>query len=295
MGREREKAAMDDSTRREFVRSFGVALLAAAGGRALLGCRRGADAVDGPRLGDTVPTAGPDAAPAGEGLAEVAAAPADVAPSEAAAPDAASASDGGPSTADVPPEVARSRARVRELWTALLPDPTAEDWRANQGNEARDPRPAREAAHRRELDALVAAGDLRAPVADLVQAAFGEVSFHAWRTRLGATCYDMTQLGWQMQESRERLRERARALDELVRGGAVPADAVADARAALAREIAVVDAVAALEKLERRSRWEKERALSAAIEAGGLAPDDDELEAAGWLAGVLLSAPPPAP
>lgn len=56
---------------------------------------------------------------------------------------------------------------------------------------------------------------------------------------------------------------------------------------------AVADAVAALGKLEGKPRREQERALSAAMKGVGLEPDDDELEAAAWLAGVLLSAPPP--
>ena len=124
-----------------------------------------------------------------------------------------------------------------------------------------------------------------------MQLAFLEVSFHAWRLRIGATCYKPTQLGWQMQESRERLCERARTPDELVRGAAVPADATAEARAALAREIAVHEAAAVFANLEGEPRWDRERELSATLAAGGLTPDADELAAAGWLVDLILDTP----
>jgi hypothetical protein len=265
---------MDETNRREFIRSFGVALLAIAGGRSLAGCRRGTEAVDAPRPeGDAAATASPPTLVAG-------------APDAVTAP-VATAADAAASDASV----TDVRARVREMWLALVPEPTEEDWLAWQGTEAPDPRPAREAAHRAALDALVAAGNVRAPVAELLQLAFVEVSFHAWRLRIGATCYDPTQLGWQMQQSRQRLCERARLLDELVRGGSVSADATADARAALARELAVYDAAAVFADLEGQPRWDKENALSATLEAGGLTPDPDELEAAGWLVDLLLATP----
>jgi hypothetical protein len=267
---------MDDSSRREFIRSFGIAFLAVAGGRALAGCRRGTEAVDAPRPVDTASDAGigtPAVTPVGPPVADAGLAP---------APDAPTATTA--TTAD-------ERARVRKLWLELVPEPTAEDWLEYQGTDSPDPRPAREAAHREALDRLVAGGDLRGPIADLVQLAFAEVSFHAWRLRIGSTCYDPTQLGWQLQQSRERLCERARLLDELVRGGSVAADAVADARTALARELAVYDAAAVFAKLEGQPRWDQENALSATLAAGGLTPDADELEAAGWLVELLLAAP----
>ncbi|MBN1771086.1 MAG: hypothetical protein JXB32_07495, partial [Deltaproteobacteria bacterium] len=105
------------------------------------------------------------------------------------------------------------------------------------------------------------------------------------------TCYDPTQLGWQLQESRERLCERTRLLDVYVRSGTVAEDAVADARATLARELAVYDAAAVFASLEGEPRWERERRLSETIRTGGLAPDDDELEAAGWLVDLVLAEP----
>lgn len=75
------------------------------------------------------------------------------------------------------------------MWLALAPEPDELERRlwAESDN---DPCPAREAAHREVLDALVAAGDLRAPVAELVQLAFAEVSYHHWRLRAaGISCY----------------------------------------------------------------------------------------------------------
>lgn len=287
---------MDDTSRRDFIRSFGVAFLAVAGGRALTGCRRGGEAVDAPRPADVAADAGPagpepDAAGAGAvdtgptGALDTSPAPPPTDAPAAPEPDAATASalDAGPA--------AEPRARVREMWLALVPAPTPEDWAAMQGGDSRDPRPAREAAHRKALDELVALDDLSPPVADLVQLAFKEVSFHHWRQRIGATCYDPTQFGWQMQESRERLCERARLLDEAVRAGTVSAHVVDDSRAALARELAVYDAAAVLADLQDQSRWDKERELSAALAAGGLTPDADELKAAGWLVELLLAPP----
>ncbi|MBN1774566.1 MAG: hypothetical protein JXB32_25120, partial [Deltaproteobacteria bacterium] len=163
---------MDDTTRREFIRSFGIAFLAVAGGRALAGCRRGGEPVDAPRAADGAADAGPAIPRTGP-------------PNAAGAPPE---SDAGSTTPDAEPAVLEPRARLRAMWLALVPEPTPEDWAAMQGDESRDPRPEREAAHRKALDELVAADNLRAPVADLVQLAFAEVSFHHWRLRLGATC-----------------------------------------------------------------------------------------------------------
>ena len=277
---------MDDSSRREFIRSFGIAFLAVAGGRALIGCRRGGEAVDAPRPADVAADAGAATPPSGTGPSDAA----DVSPGPASA-DAGAAPQPEPGVGAPVGPAAEPRARVREMWLALVPAPTPEDWAAMQGGDSRDPRPARETAHRKALDELVTLGDLSRPVADLVQLAFKEVSFHHWRQRVGATCYDPTQFGWQLQESRERLCERARLLDEAVRAGTVSEHVVDDSRAALARELAVYDAAAVFADVQDPSRWDKERELSAALAAGGLTPDADELQAAGWLVELLLAPP----
>jgi hypothetical protein len=282
---------MDGTDRREFIRSFGVALLAVAGGRLVSGCRRAGEAAD---------TAHPGNASGDDGGSVTSPAPGNAVPPpgpiDAAAPPEAGETEPASNAAGADGEVRGAggsgpRAQVRALWIALVPAPTEEEWIAMRGGDGSDPRPAREAAHREALDALVAAGELRPPVADLLQVAFVEASFHAWRLRVGATCYDPTQFGWRMQQSRERLCDRARLLDEWARGGTASPELVADARAVLAREIAVYDAAAALAGLENTQRWDRERELAQALDGGGLTPDADELEAAAALVDLLLDAP----
>ncbi|MBN1770692.1 MAG: hypothetical protein JXB32_05485, partial [Deltaproteobacteria bacterium] len=209
-------------------------------------------------------------------------------------------------TAPLPP--APEWDRLRRLWTSVAEglrsrettlrivevEPPGSGGAASAGTEQmilfgedREAWDRTEAEHRDALDALVAAGELRAPVADLLHLAFQESVEHLVRTHSHLMCYDPTQLGLALMRSREQLVEQLILLDDFVRSGAVSADAVAAAREVAERQIAFFDDVEALQTLEGHARLEMEARLAGRFAAGGFEADADEKKAAGLLIGLL--------
>jgi hypothetical protein len=127
-------------------------------------------------------------------------------------------------------QAADARQRARDCWFELdeLIQQTRVDWeKAERAQESLVD------VHRTALDDLVALDELSAAVADHVQAAFVEASFHAWRNNAPITCYFALPVEYQ---PREDLVQQADTLSE-VAGNLDPAT-VAAARAALARDMA---------------------------------------------------------
>jgi hypothetical protein len=126
------------------------------------------------------------------------------------------------------------RDRLRDCWLRL-------DWLARQaeGNYERGER-ARDdlvADHRAALDGLIAAGDLDARVADSVETAFNAASIHIVRVSAPITCYEPVEVDYTPATS-DQLARQAELLAEVAEGGDLDPDAVAQARAAIERDIA---------------------------------------------------------
>lgn len=177
--------------------------------------------------------------------------------------------------------------RLRSAWLDLPAMCTGGDgW--NTDPDAADLE-RRKAGHRAALDELLAAGELRAPVAELLHNAFSDTAWHAWRSCNGPTCYEPTILGSTLMETRGRVVQRLEALDGMVASGTLDADLVAASRATFRQQLAILDAEEALSGLEGQARWDAESRLVDAIEAGGPEATDDEREAAGILVDLLLA------
>lgn len=120
-------------------------------------------------------------------------------------------------------------ARLRQCWLDLDQPFSfkAHDWHRE-----------RQAAHRLVLDDLVTAGEIDAPVADQMQIAFKETAYHIQQSK--KMCYLVLPFEYRV---RVNLLQQAKLLDEVA--GDLDPDAVTKARAALARDIAFFDALAA--------------------------------------------------
>jgi len=79
------------------------------------------------------------------------------------------------------------RDRLRNCWLRF--DELAQRTRAAESEESPLGQELN-AAHRAALDNLVAAGELSAPVADLVQEAYQAAVYHVWRSNVNITCYE---------------------------------------------------------------------------------------------------------
>ncbi len=88
------------------------------------------------------------------------------------------------------------------------------------------------AGHRTELDELVASGEISAPVADLVQEAYGAAVYHIWRSSAPITCYIVMGPSYSA-TSANLLIEQAAVLNQIAEGGTVHPGTLAKARAAL--------------------------------------------------------------
>jgi hypothetical protein len=134
-------------------------------------------------------------------------------------------------------------------------------------------------AHQAALGELVAGGELTQPVADQVQAAFDEAVMHVWAGHSGITCYTMTPLSAAFMASRSDLIKQAALLAES-RG--LDPDAVAQARAALAREMAFL----ALSEKTLRAQLGSDAAVPPDFEVD-ISPE--ALAAAAFLSQLLLT------
>jgi hypothetical protein len=193
---------------------------------------------------------------------------------------------------DVDPEVARraqaaiARERLRACWLGLesiaqraLEDP--------DGTE--EERIALEDEHRAVLDELVPLDEVRAAVADHVQVAFEAAAYHVWRANAPITCYEPVMIDYKPTSS-DQLTVQAAILAEMSDDGALEQEVVAQAQAAIERDIAFLSL-----------STEEVLALYQEIEKGSLdgsVPSFDEIElevtpeaveAAQFLVGLLVS------
>jgi hypothetical protein len=93
------------------------------------------------------------------------------------------------------------------------------------------------AEHRAALDELVADGEISAPVADLVQEAYGAAVYHVWRSNAPITCYEPMIVDY-APTSAGTLVQQAEALDQIAAQGTVDPDTLASIRAALEHDMA---------------------------------------------------------
>jgi hypothetical protein len=144
---------------------------------------------------------------------------------------------------DVDPEVARlaliafHREWLRSCWLQL-------DWLAEQASDWSDYEKGDRALeqltaeHRAALDELVVAGELEADVADLVQEAFTEAAYHVWRANCGMTCYEAVAGPEYTPYASGQLAQQTELLADLADDATLDPETVAQAQAAVERDIA---------------------------------------------------------
>jgi hypothetical protein len=97
------------------------------------------------------------------------------------------------------------------------------------------------AEHRAALDELVATGELEAAVADEVQSAFDAAAYHVWRANCGATCYEPMMWPDYTQSGSAQLVQQAELLADLADDATIDQNIVAQAQAAVERDIAFLN------------------------------------------------------
>jgi hypothetical protein len=109
----------------------------------------------------------------------------------------------------------------------------------NAGNDAWDDPLGQElsAQHRSALDELVAAGELSAPTADLVQEAYDAALYHVWRSNVPITCYEPVVVDY-APAGADSLVRQAEALEAAAAAGTIDPGTLADARVALEHDLA---------------------------------------------------------
>jgi hypothetical protein len=142
--------------------------------------------------------------------------------------------DGGGGTLSTKSGPPRDRARNCWLSLSYLAEVT-QDWdHYERADEARD---TLVADHRAALDDLVANGELAAGVADHVQEAFSAAAFHVWRSNAPITCYEPMLIDYTPTSAAQLVRQ-ADLLAEMAESGALDPDVVAQAEAAIERDVA---------------------------------------------------------
>jgi hypothetical protein len=91
--------------------------------------------------------------------------------------------------------------------------------------------------HRQALDELVAAGELSASVADLVQEAYEAAVYHVWRSNAPITCYEPAFVDY-APASAQVLVDQSQVLRQLAEGGNIDPATLAKARSALDHDMA---------------------------------------------------------
>ena len=129
------------------------------------------------------------------------------------------------------------RARLRNCWLRL-------DWLAQQakgdyerGDKAREKLAA---DHRAALDDLVAAGEVDADVADKLNTAFGAAINHVLLSNAPLTCYEALIVDYTPASS-DQLAQQADLLAEMAKSGDLDPATVAQAQAAIERDIAFLN------------------------------------------------------
>ena len=131
-------------------------------------------------------------------------------------------------------QAAIGRERLRACWFQLdqLAAKTAED-----GQRGEEMKKSLVAEHHAALGGLVDQGQVEAAVAEQVQIAFAEAADHVWSVNVPVMCYAEKPINYQP-TSREQLVQQAALLEEVAAGGDLDPDAVAQAQAAIERDIA---------------------------------------------------------
>jgi hypothetical protein len=159
---------------------------------------------------------------------------------------------------------------VRSCWQRFdWLEEQASDWSDyEKGDKARD---QLKAEHRAALDELVAGGELEAAVADQVQEAFAEAAYHVWRANCGMTCYEPMMGPEYTPYASSQLVAQAELLADLADDAAIDQEAVTQAQAAIARDVAFLG----LSSQEEKALYD---ALIAAAGDGYDYPTFDALE-----------------
>jgi hypothetical protein len=93
------------------------------------------------------------------------------------------------------------------------------------------------ADHRRALDGLVSAGEITAPVADLIHEAYDAAIYHVWRSNIPVTCYEPMMVDY-TPASAGSLVQQSDILGQIAAGGTVDPETLAKARTALEHDLA---------------------------------------------------------
>jgi hypothetical protein len=139
--------------------------------------------------------------------------------------------EGGPGLGSSP------RDRLRRSWQRFgWLEEQAGDWSDyEKGEKAREELVSE---HRAALDELVAAGELDADVADLVQEAYAEAAYHVWRANCGMTCYEPMAGPEYTPYASSQLVAQAELLADLADDATIDQETVAQAQAAVEQGIA---------------------------------------------------------
>jgi hypothetical protein len=132
------------------------------------------------------------------------------------------------------------RERLRRSWQRFdWLERQAKDWSDyEKGEKALE---QLKAEHRAALDGLVAAGELDAAVADEVQNAFDAAAYHVWRANCGATCYEPLAGPEYTPASSAQLVQQTELLANLADDATLDQAAVAQAQAAVERDVAFLN------------------------------------------------------
>jgi len=130
------------------------------------------------------------------------------------------------------PSAARERLRLYWLGFGDLAQTTASG--QNAENEIGQQMIA---GHRLALDEMVAAREVSASVADLVQEAFAGALFHVWRSNIQATCYAPVMVDY-APSTAGALVQQSEVLNQIAAQGTIDPETLAKAQAALERDMA---------------------------------------------------------
>jgi hypothetical protein len=138
------------------------------------------------------------------------------------------------------PKTASLRELLRLCWMRFgdLAEKTRDAWEEGTGEDDGS-RLAQQLnrEHRRILDDLTAAGEITAPVSDLIQEAYEAAVFHVWRSNAPMTCYEAVMVDY-APASADNLVRQSEALSEIAAGSAVAPETLAKARTALEHDLA---------------------------------------------------------
>lgn len=142
-----------------------------------------------------------------------------------------------PTGSGTTPESARSRLRLCWLRFGELAEATR-DQAASDGGWEDNPLGARMVAdHRSTLGRLVDAGDLTAPVAELIHEAYEAAIYHVWRSNAPMTCYKTAFPNF-APDGADSLMTQAEILTRIADGAPIEPATVAKVRAALEHDLA---------------------------------------------------------